>query len=107
MVTDNCFQKCGLKLKQINAADDVTELSIAKDYWGQQKAGVSYEEYVPQSNIVVSCEVQSSKTTMDEKFTTALEEDDGGKKETSNKIIVNSGGYQYHEQVTHNVWCQR
>jgi hypothetical protein len=39
MTTINCFQKCGFNLNQTNDGEDATECSMAKDNWGQLRAG--------------------------------------------------------------------
>jgi hypothetical protein len=36
----DCFQKYGFNLSQTNDSEDATELSIARDDWGQLKAGI-------------------------------------------------------------------
>jgi hypothetical protein len=53
----DCFQKCGFNFNQSNDGEDATELSIAKDDWGQLKAGVSFQEYVSHDNNTVTSEV--------------------------------------------------
>jgi hypothetical protein len=36
----NCLQICGFNLNQTSDGEDVTELCIAEDDWGQLNAGV-------------------------------------------------------------------
>jgi hypothetical protein len=77
------FKNCGFSLNQTNDGKDATELSIAKDDWGQPKAGVPLQEYVSCDNDDVMCEVQTLEQMMAEKFTSDMskdgeKEDDGG-----------------------------
>jgi opacity protein-like surface antigen len=39
MTTVNGFRKCGFNLNQTNDGEDATECSIAKEHWGQLRAG--------------------------------------------------------------------
>jgi hypothetical protein len=55
----NCFQECGFSLNETNDCEVGRELSIAKDDWGQLKAGVSFQEYVSCDDDVVTCEMQA------------------------------------------------
>jgi hypothetical protein len=56
----NCFQKCGFSLNKTSDGEDATELSIAKDDWGQLEAGISFKVYVSCDNDIVTCEVQTN-----------------------------------------------
>jgi hypothetical protein len=67
MATVNCCQKCGLSLNQTNDDEDATELHIAKNDWGQLKAGASFsfQEYVScDDDDDVMSEVQTLKEMM-------------------------------------------
>jgi hypothetical protein len=66
------FSEMWIKLNQTNDGEDATELSIAKDEWGQLKAGISFQEYVSWNNDAVTCEVQTLQKIMDEKFTSGM-----------------------------------
>lgn len=44
-------------LNESSGGEGIIELSIAKDDWGEMKAGVSFQEYVS-CDIIVTSEVQ-------------------------------------------------
>lgn len=73
-----CFQKCGFNWNT---------LGTTKDYWGQLKADVSFEEHVSCDYDAVTCEVQTLEQMMDKQSTSDVsqeEEDgkaDGGKRD--------------------------
>jgi hypothetical protein len=50
----NCVQKCGFNLNQTNDDEYATELIIAKNDWGQLKAGVSFQEYISCDDNIVT-----------------------------------------------------
>jgi hypothetical protein len=83
MTTVDCFHKRGFNLNQSNDSEDITEPSIAKDNWGQLKAGVSFQDYVSCENNVVTCKVQTLEQIKDGKLTSDVseeEEERGGRR---------------------------